>query len=223
MDDAEFKEETKKLVKNKIPDVKDSVLDLHHDSAFYWGPQNLKSTSDWISQTIQILEHPELHGNREAFINFFGIIDDTELFSFLREKALLPYELMGIERDQIQEFIAKNQNVEIRNYLTRIWDAFLLVEQLRKEFSDDERFMLRFIRHRFCHVRLSNFSVKIEGMAEEAKFKTNNWERLVELSQTHTVSGLRKLFNEKLSAAKDQLVQIAKLINTEPPDAIFPE
>jgi hypothetical protein len=55
MDDDEFKRITKAIIKKRRPEMKDEEIDLHHDSAFYWGAENFAQAADWIVKTLVIL------------------------------------------------------------------------------------------------------------------------------------------------------------------------
>jgi hypothetical protein len=92
-----------------------------------------------------------------------------------------------------------------------------------KDFSDDEKFLLRFVRHRHCHVTLSNFAVRIAGTGDDAKFKTANWERLVQLSKVTTIAALRKSLIVKLKVHETNLERLRARIAPEPGDRLFQE
>lgn len=105
----------------------------------------------------------------------------------------------------------------------RVWQAKNLIELIRKDFTDDEKFLLRFIRHRHSHVTLSNFAVRIEANGNDMKYKTANWERLVKLSKTTTVVALRKSLVDKLTAHQDNLARLRALITPAPGGRLLPE
>ena len=128
MDDDEFKRVTKALVKARRPELKDEQLDLHHDSAFYWGPENFVQAADWIVKTLSILKEPERFPNRDIFINFFGILDDSEFAYFLKEKTTTTFRLLEVKEADIPAFIASNKDPQTREFFERVWDAKNLIE-----------------------------------------------------------------------------------------------
>lgn len=203
------------MIKNKFPDIPEDNIDLHTDSSYYWGPENYGNASDWVMKTILIIRNPDVIPNEFLFTNFFGIIDDNELVCFLKEKTVKVFETLKIREPDISTFIASTTNPEIREHLQRVYEAKNLIEAIRKDFSEDEKFMLRFIRHRYCHITLSNFAVKIDGEGDDIKFRTSNWERLVRLSKTNTISSFRASLINKLKIHEDRLARLNYLISTE--------
>jgi hypothetical protein len=222
MNDEQFKKITKEIIKAKKPGVKDSEIDLHQGSAFYWGAENFAQASDWIIQTIKILSTPDKVSNRDLFINFFGILDDSELSFFLREKTSKTFELLGVKEAEIPSFISSNKNNETREFLQRVWDAKNLIEIIRNDFTEDEKFLLRFLRHRHCHVTLSNFGVRLEGKGEDVKIKTANWQRLTKLAESKSVSDIRRTLLEKLSRHTESLSRLQYLIAPSPGKRLLP-
>lgn len=97
MADDQFKRVTRALVKALHPEMKDEEIDLHHDSSFYWGSENFAQAADWFKTTLLILKEPEMFPNRDVFINFFGILDDSELAFFLKDKTTTTFELLGVK------------------------------------------------------------------------------------------------------------------------------
>jgi len=110
VNDEEFKEKTKALIKARRPELKDEEIDLHHDSSMYWGPENLVQAAEWISNTLLILREPDKYPNRDVFVNFFGILDHSELAKFLKSKTDTTFKLLEVEEADIPAFIASNQD-----------------------------------------------------------------------------------------------------------------
>jgi hypothetical protein len=123
MNNEEFKKTTKALIKKQRPETPDAQIDLHHDSSYYWGPENFAQAADWISKTISIVREPEKFHNGDIFVNFFGIIDDTELPKFLSGKTTTLFTLLDIKETDVPAFIASNKDPETRDYFERVWEA----------------------------------------------------------------------------------------------------
>jgi hypothetical protein len=224
MNEEEFRKESRALIKEKIPNTPDEHIELHQDSSYYWGPENFSQVSDWLRTTIEILENPNNFSNRDLFINFFGVIDPSELPSFMNEKAVGSLSALGYNEQQARTAIATSTDLELKQYFQLIWEAKDLFEPIQFQFSEDDLFLLRFLRHRNCHITLSKFSVKIEGVGEDAIFKTANWERLVRLSESTAVITFRESLITRLLPDLEGLRRIQFLLSPERgKPRLFPE
>lgn len=221
MSDDQFKQNVKDLIKSKFPHVADEDIDLHHDSSFYWGPENYSNAAEWVMKTLLIIRNPDQFHNEYLFTNFFGVIDDSELAHFLKGKTTKVFKLFSMDETAAVAFIAAITDKPMREHMERIWEAKNLVEAIRQDFSEDEKFLLRFIRHRYCHITLSRFGVRIEGENDEFEFKTANWTKLVELSKTKTVSSFRAELIDKLKIHESSLERLHYLIYPEPGVRLF--
>jgi hypothetical protein len=223
MTDDEFQKAVKALVKARRPDLKDEDIDLHHKSSMYWGAENLALAAEWIGRTIEILQNPNHYSNRDLFLNFFGILDPSELAKYLKGRTDTTFRLLKLKDEEVPAFIESNNDPETREFYRRVWDARNLIELIRKDFSDEEEFILRFLRHRHAHITLSEFGVRIDGKDDDAKFRTANWKRLTELSATTTSTKFRTDITAKLRAHSANLNSLKKMIAPEAGVRILPE
>lgn len=223
MDESEFRKESKRLIKEHAPHIPEDQIDLHQSSALYWGPENFSQVSDWLGTTTKILDEPEKFSNREVFVNFFGLIDDSELAAFIRQKAVGSFAVLGFSEEQARDLVNAQGDDDTKKYFQLIWQAKEHFQQVHNLFSEDEKFLLRFLRHRGSHITLSKFSVRIEGQGENMKFQTTNWERLLKLSEVFTVQTFREVLLKKLVPHRETIASMAGLLTPEAGKRIFPE
>lgn len=177
--DDEWNRNIRKTIKERRPGTTEEELDLLDSSSAYWGAENYRAAAIWSLVSNQLLDDPKHLPNSLAFINLNGLLDDIP--KFLKDKAKV-FSMFGITDDvAANAFISTNTNEQMRDHFQLLWDSSRNAAFIRSVFSDDELFVLSFLRHRYCHPILSAYSVKIDGLLGDSKFKVAKWKRLLEL------------------------------------------
>lgn len=177
--DDEWNRNIRNTIKQRRPGTTEEELDLLDSSSSYWGAENYQASAIWSATSLRLIEDPKHLPNSLIFINLNGLLEDIP--KFLKDKAKI-FSMFGItDDDSANAFIATNTNQEMREHFQLLWDSSRNSAAIRSFFTEDDLFMLNFMRHRYCHPILSGYSVKIDGLLGDSKFKVEKWKRLIEL------------------------------------------
>lgn len=211
--DEEWNQNIRKTLKERRPGTTDEEIDLLDSSSAYWGSENYRASAVWVQESLQLLDDPLHLPNSLAFINLHGLI--VEIPKFLKKKAKI-FSTLGITDDAaVKGFIATNTDARMREHFTLLWESNQTGDSIQSVVSDDDQFMLGFIRHRYCHPILSDYSVKIDGLLGNSKFKVEKWKRLLDLGSKTKEDEFKIGIIEKLKPIRGNLelliVQLHKL------------
>lgn len=201
--DDEWNRNIRKTLKERRPGTTDEEIDLLDSSSSYWGSENYRAASVWTAVSIQLLDAPTHLATSLAFVNLNGLLDDIP--KFLKEKAKI-FSMFGIVDDAAARvFIATNTDDQMREHFALLWEVNQTAALVRSMVSDDDMFILGFLRHRYCHPILSGYSVKIDGFLGTSKFKVEKWKRLLDLGSETKEDEFKLSIIEKLKPTKNKL------------------
>ena len=204
--DDEWNRNIRKTIKERRPGTTDEEIDLLDSSSTYWGSENYRAAAAWTELSLQLLGNPEHLSNPPAFINLNGLLDDIP--KFLKDKAKI-FSMFGVTDDAAAKaFIATNTDDRMREHFALLWESSQAAASIRSAVSDDDMFMLGFLRHRYCHPILSGYSVKIDGLLGNNKFKVEKWKRLLELGSKTKEDDFKIGIVDKLKPCKGRLERL---------------
>lgn len=205
--DEEWSRNIRKTIKDRRPGTTDKELDLLDSSSTYWGSENYRASQAWIEVSLLLLHDPAHLPNALAFVNLNGLLDDIP--KFLKDKAK-SFSMFGLTDDVAAiAFIATITHEQMREHLTLLWESNKTATSIRSTVSEDDLFILGFLRHRYCHPILSGYSVKIDGLLGNSKFKVEKWKRLIEIGSKTKEDDFKIGIIEKLKPNKGTLERLA--------------
>ncbi len=213
--DDEWNRNFRNSMKNKRPKTTDEELDLLGSSSSYWESENYRSAAAWCATSWDLIADSTQSSNSIIFVNLHGLLD--EIPKFLKDKAKIFSRFDITDDDAANAFIATSTDDIIKNRFQLLWDSNRTSAKIRELCSDDDLFVLGFLRHRYSHPILSGYSVKIEGPLGDSKFKVANWKKLKNLGSNTKEEEFKLRMIKKLLPVKPDIktlvLQLQKLAN----------
>lgn len=177
MDD--FDETVRKIIKKNNPKTTDAEIGAWSESTHYWEAENFRSAARWVLSAMAAVRTPASLSIDRTFVRLWGAI--VEVHYLLRDKAEPHRNLLGVSEADMIAALQTNRDRETREFLINLWNAYIVSREIFNALSDDDRFLLGFLRHRVCHPVLSDYKAKLSGKVPQTKIKTEKWERLKKL------------------------------------------
>jgi hypothetical protein len=203
-------DDLKKIIKDRNPSWTDEDIDLWGESSDFWATENYRNSARWSLRLSNKLFGQHHYPNNRFFIDFFGVFGEVR--SFLNSKAQAFKDLgFGESDEDIRKGISKLSNEAMREHLYELLRAWNLIEKLSASISDDELFLIEYLRHRYCHPTLTGYSVQIVGRKGSKQLATMKYERLKSLNKTN-VEQLKKDLTGKMLPLSGELRRLSFML-----------
>ena len=204
-----------KIYQNLQPPPRSEMINDLFEGIFHWGPLNGLKIQLWIQELIFLMENLDESNSPRFYILVHGLIDQNEIRNFLNIQ-IKNLKILDQHKEVAEKYFGNLQTFNFEQVNSQLQVASSTLFKIENEFTYEEKYLLRFLRHGWTHPTLNSYEPKIYFDNKKNKWVDDNKGKHRKLMNSMDIinSDNQEFLNtlaKKLSCYKAELNKLATL------------